>query len=205
MTDDTDTEVQAAAAAEFLALADLLERAPGAWWDTPSLCEGWRVREVVAHMTMAARYSQEAFMALLAEHGFDFTRLSDAVAARDGALPTGELAGCLRSEVMQRWQPPGGGAHGALNHVVIHGLDITVPLGAERRVPAKTLGILLDDLTTGGGHARFGVAVEGRRLRATDLDWSYGSGPELRGTGEDLALAMCGRRLPAGRLEGEPL
>lgn len=203
MTDDT--EVQAAVAAGFRDLAELLDGAPAAWWDTPSLCEGWRVREVVAHMTMAARYSQEAFMALLAEHGFDFTRLSDAVAERDGALPTGELVGALRSEVMGRWQPPGGGAHGALNHVVIHGLDITVPLGTGRRVPGETLGILLDDLTAGGGHAHFGVAVAGRLLRATDLDWSYGSGPELRGTGEDLALAMCGRRLPAGRLQGEPL
>ncbi|MFF7211265.1 maleylpyruvate isomerase family mycothiol-dependent enzyme [Streptomyces sp. NPDC008238] len=203
MTDDT--EVQAAVAAEFTALADLLDGAPAAWWDHPSLCEGWRVREVVAHMTMAARYSREEFMALLAEHAHDFTRLSDAVAARDGALPTGELVGSLRSEVMRRWQPPGGGAHGALNHVVIHGLDMTVPLGAERRVPAETLGILLHDLTADGGHAHFGVAVEGRRLRATDLDWSYGSGPELRGTGEDLALAMCGRRLPAGRLEGASL
>ncbi|MDX2849106.1 maleylpyruvate isomerase family mycothiol-dependent enzyme [Streptomyces sp. PA03-3a] len=203
MTDDT--QVQAAVAAEFRALADLLDGAPDAWWDTPSLCDGWRVREVVAHMTMAARYSQEDFMALLAGHGFDFTRLSDAVAGRDGALPTGELVGCLRSEVMGRWQPPGGGAHGALNHVVIHGLDVTVPLGTRRRVPGETLGILLDDLTAGGGHAHFGVAVEGRLLRATDLDWSYGSGPELRGSGEDLALTMCGRRLPTGRLEGEPL
>ena len=25
-------------------------------WDAPSLCEGWRTREVVAHMTMPARY-----------------------------------------------------------------------------------------------------------------------------------------------------
>ncbi|MGW3242034.1 maleylpyruvate isomerase family mycothiol-dependent enzyme [Streptomyces sp. NPDC001070] len=203
MTDDT--EVQAAVAAEFRSLADLLDGASDAQWDTPSLCEGWRVREVVAHMTMAARYSEEAFMALLAEYGFDFTRLSDQVAGRDAALPTTELVACLRSEVMQRWRPPGGGAHGALNHVVIHGLDVTVPLGARRRVPEKTIGILLDDLTAGGGHARFGVAIDGRRLRATDLDWSYGSGPELRGTGEDLALAMCGRRLPAGRLEGDPL
>jgi uncharacterized protein (TIGR03083 family) len=203
MTDDT--EVQAAVAAEFRSLADLLDGASDAQWDTPSLCEGWRVREVVAHMTMAARYSEEAFMALLAEYGFDFTRLSDQVAGRDAALPTTELVACLRSEVMQQWQPPGGGAHGALNHVVIHGLDVTVPLGARRRVPEKTIEILLDDLTAGGGHARFGVAIDGRRLRATDLDWSYGSGPELRGTGEDLALAMCGRRLPAGRLEGDPL
>jgi len=36
-----------------------------AQWDTPSLCAGWRVREVVAHMTMAARYPEDELMAEL--------------------------------------------------------------------------------------------------------------------------------------------
>ena len=51
----------------------------------------------------------------------------------------------------------------------------------------------------------FGTNIEGRSLQATDLDWSYGSGPPLRGAAEDLALVLCGRAVPAGRLEGEPL
>ena len=64
---------------------------------------------------------------------------------------------------------------------------------------------MLDDLTTGGVHLHFGTAIDGRRLEATDLDWSYGSGAPLRGSAADLALVLCGRRLPPGRLEGEPL
>ena len=47
--------------------------------------------------------------------------------------------------------------------------------------------------------------MDRRALQATDLDWSYGSGPPLRGKAEDLALVLCGRALPAGRIEGEPL
>jgi uncharacterized protein (TIGR03083 family) len=200
-----DIELQPAVAADFLALADLLAGASDAQWDTPSLCAGWRVREVIAHLTMAARYSQEAFMAELERCAFDFTRLSNEVARRDAGLPTTELVANLRSEVMQHWTPPGGGYHGALNHVVIHGLDVTVPLGVRRRSSDDTIRIVLDDLTLGGGHAHFGVEVTGRRLQATDLDWSYGDGAELRGTAEDLALTICGRSLPAGRLDGEPL
>ncbi len=203
MTDDTD--LQPAVAAEFLALAGLLEGATGAQWDTRSLCAGWRVREVVAHMTMAARYSEEEFMAELRRCGFDFGRLSNELAARDGELPPGDLVASLRSEVMQRWTPPGGGWHGALNHVVIHGLDVTVPLGAPRRPPDATIRVVLDDLTAGGVHAHFGIGIEGRSLQATDLDWSYGAGPPLRGTAADLALVLCGRTVPQGRLDGEPL
>ena len=200
-----DAGLQPAVAAEFVALAGLLESATEAQWDTPSLCAGWRVREVIAHMTMAARYSDEEFMAELRRYEFDFGRLSDEVAARDADLPTSELVACLRSEVMRHWTPPGGGWHGALNHVVIHGLDVTVPLGVPRRSPDATIRVVLDDLTAGGVQARFGTSIEGRSLQATDLDWSYGSGPALRGPAELLAVVMCGRKVPGGRLEGEPL
>jgi uncharacterized protein (TIGR03083 family) len=197
--------LQPAVAAEFTSLAGLLAAATDAQWDTPSLCAGWRVREVVAHLTMAARYQEEEFMAELRRCEFDFTRLSNEVASRDARLPTGELVANLRSAVMRHWTPPGGGYHGALNHVVIHGLDVTVPLGAARRCPDETIRVVLDDLTAGGGHAHFGIAIDGRHLQATDLDWSHGSGPALRGTAADLALTLCGRTLPAGHLEGGPL
>ncbi len=200
-----DAELQPAVADEFQALAGLLDSATDAQWDTPSLCAGWRVREVIAHMTMAARYSEEEFMAELRRCEFDFGRLSNEIAARDAGLPASELVAGLRSEVMQHWTPPGGGWHGALNHVVIHGLDVTVPLGVPRRSPDATIRVVLDDLTVGGVHEHFGTSIRGRRLQATDLDWSYGSGPALRGPAGDLALALCGRAIPQGRLGGEPL
>jgi uncharacterized protein (TIGR03083 family) len=203
MTDDAD--LQPAVAAEFQALAGLLDSATDAQWDTPSLCAGWRVREVIAHMTMAARYSEEEFMAELRRCEFDFGRLSNEIAARDAGLPASDLVAGLRSEVMKHWTPPGGGWHGALNHVVIHGLDVTVPLGVPRRTPDATIRVVLDDLTDGGVHEHFGTSIRGRRLQATDLDWSYGSGPALRGPAGELASALCGRAIPQGRLEGDPL
>jgi uncharacterized protein (TIGR03083 family) len=200
-----DAYLQPTVAAELTSLANLLDKASNAQWDTASLCAGWRVREVVAHMTMAARYPQEQFMAELQRCGFDFTRLSNEIAARDANLPSGELIANLRSEVMQHWAPPGGGYHGALNHAVIHGLDVTVPLGAPRLAPDETIRVILEDLTEGDVNARFGMDIAGRHLQATDLDWSFGAGPMLRGPAADLALAICGRSVAPGRLEGAPL
>jgi uncharacterized protein (TIGR03083 family) len=195
----TDSDLQSLVAADYLALADLLDSLTPERWDTPSLCEGWRVREVVAHLTMPARYSEDAFMAELRQCEFDFTRLSNQIASRDAQLPTDELVGSMRDEMLHRWAPPGGGQLGALNHVVIHGLDITVPLGEPRRSPDATIQVVLDDLTQGGVHAHFGTDIRGRTLQATDIDWAYGAGPPLRGSAEDLALHLCGRRLVAGR------
>ena len=200
-----DAYLHPAVAAEFLALADLLDGASDAQWDTPSLCEGWRVREVIAHLTMAARYSEDEFMIELRNCDFDFGRLSNRIASRDAELPANDLVASLRADVMHRWVPPGGGYHGALNHVVIHGLDMTVPLGMQRPLVEGTIRVVLDDLTEGGGHAHFGIDLDGRSLESTDLDWSYGSGPALRGAARDLALVICGRAIPDRRFEGEPL
>ena len=200
-----DAYLQPTVAAELTSLADLLDAASDAQWDTASLCAGWRVREVAAHMTMAARYPEEQFMAELQRCGFDFTRLSNEIAARDARLPASELTGNLRSEVMQHWAPPGGGYRGALNHAVIHGLDVTVPLGAPRLASDQTIRVILEDLTHGDVHDRFGIDVAGRRLQATDLDWSFGQGPVLRGPAADLALVICGRTVAPGRIEGAPL
>lgn len=201
VTSPAGIDPQAAVAAEFLALADLLGALPDAAWDTPSLCAGWRVREVVAHMTMAVRYPPAEFGALLRDCGGDFTRLSNMVASRDATLPRSTLEGNLRDEEMHRWVPPGGGPAGALNHVVIHGLDITVPLGVPRRSPATTMRFILDGLTSGGGHAYFGFDLSGLSLQATDIEWAFGSGAPVRGAAEDLALLICGRTLPPGRIQ----
>ena len=89
MTDDA--ELQPAVAAQFEALAELLSAAPDAAWDTESLCDGWRVREVVAHMTMPARYSDDQFMAELERCGYDFSRLSNEIATRDAEVPPAQL------------------------------------------------------------------------------------------------------------------
>ena len=204
MNPPTGVDLRSAVTTEFLALADLLDTLPDSGWGTPSLCAGWRVREVVAHMTMPVRYSVAQFEAELRDCDGDFTRLSNLVAGRDAALPTSVLVGNLRDEVMHHWTPPGGGHTGALNHVVIHGLDITVPLGVRRRSPDDTLRAVLDDLTQGGTHAHFGFDLGGVSLRATDMDWSFGTGTPISGTSEDLALLVCGRKLPPGRIDGEP-
>ena len=194
-----DIDLSRAVAAEFAALADLLGSATEAQWDTASLCEGWRVREVVAHMTMAARYSEPEFMAELGRCDFDFGRLSNKIASQDAGLPTAELVANLGSEAMRNWTPPGGGWHGALSHVVIHGLDVTVPLGVPRRSPDDAVRVILEDLTEGGGDNPFGIDLAGLSLQATDIDWSCGSGPPLRGPAEDLVLVLSGR---SGKVAG---
>jgi uncharacterized protein (TIGR03083 family) len=191
-------------AAEYEALADLLERGGPAVWDAPSLCEGWRTREVVAHMTMPARADGPAFLAELEASGGDFTRFSNMVAARDGALPVASLLADLRSAQLHSWQPPGGGEQGALVHCIIHSLDIVEAVPLDRRVPLACIRPVLEFVAAEGTRSNpFGVDLSDVELQADDLEWSSGSGALVTGSAQALALLACGRLLPPGRLRGE--
>ncbi|MFI1968291.1 hypothetical protein BLA24_10685 [Streptomyces cinnamoneus] len=199
-----ERDVKAAIAAERRELADLLEGLRADEWNTPSLCEGWRVREVVAHMSMGFRLSLPATLGELVKARGNLHRMTDRVARGDAAAHSvGELSGFLRDNAHHPWTPPVGGVVAALGHDVVHGLDVTVALGLDRRVPEDRLRILLDDIKPSGLRF-FGVDLRGVRLCAEDMDWSYGSGAPVYGAAQDLLLLAFGRRLAHGRLRGEP-
>lgn len=192
--------IRAAVAAERRDQAELLAGLTEQQWDAPSLCEGWRVREVIAHTTLPFRSSGRRVILEILKSGGRFNHASDRMARKDAAaLSADDLVATLRANADHPWTPPGGGAAGALSHDVIHGLDITVALGLDRQVPHERLRLVLDGMNP-RSVKYFGADLEGKRLEATDLDWSFGEGRPVRGLAQDLLLLVCGRRLPAGRL-----
>ncbi|MFD2080184.1 TIGR03083 family protein [Actinopolymorpha cephalotaxi] len=199
----TEDDLRKAVAAERAEQAELLAALSPEQWDAPTLCEGWRVREVVAHTTMPFRVSLAGTLAGLVRARGDFNRMADRYARRAAAeLPPERLIATLRDNVGHPWKPPGGGVGGALAHDVIHGLDITVGLGLDRPVPPERVAAVLAGMRP-RNIAFFGADLAGVRLQATDLDWNHGTGTPLRGLAQDLLLVVCGRRLPPGRLTGE--
>jgi uncharacterized protein (TIGR03083 family) len=196
------TDIRAAVAGERGDLAELLAGLSEDDWDKPTLCAGWRVREVIAHITMPYRLSTPRFVLGLAKARGNFSRFADRQARADaGALSSADLVECLRQNVNHPWKPPGGGYVGALSHDVIHGLDVTVALGIDRQVPAERLHYILDDMNP-RQVKYFGVDLTGIQLQATDLDWTYGTGTPLTGAAQDLLLVLCGRALPPNHLTG---
>jgi uncharacterized protein (TIGR03083 family) len=190
------TDLQPLVAAELAGLAAALEPLPETDWSRPSLCEGWSVGSAVAHLTMAARYPADRFQAELAADGFDFQRMSDRLAARDGSLPARRLLDDLRSDTMAGFEQPGGGWAGSLSHVVIHGLDVTLPLGLGRVCSDEATVIVLDGLVAPGDRTVFGVPLDGSAVRTTDLAWEYGEGPASDTTAGELVATLSGRKLP---------
>ena len=192
------TDLQSFVAPTYDGLADLLASAPIETWDAPSLCANWQVRHVIAHVTMPARFTPEQFGTEMAAAGGDFTVFSDTVAARDASLPLADHLDALRSSLLHAWQPPGGGAAGALSHAVIHSLDVTVALDRPAVAPEGAVIAILDQLTAANG-AYFSVELTGVRLEAADTDWTWGSGDAVRADSGLLVALLSGRTLPDGR------
>jgi uncharacterized protein (TIGR03083 family) len=198
----SEAGIRAAVVAERREQVDLYSSLTEQDWDVPSLCAGWRAREVLAHTTMPFRYSLRRVAWEIAKARGSFDRMADRRARIDAQqLSSAQLWEALRDNIEHPWSPPGGGPLGALSHDVIHGLDVSTPLGLDHHASPDRVGLVLAGLRP-KNIAFFGVDLDDVQLRATDVDWSYGSGEPLHGRGQDLLLLLCGRRVATGRLEG---
>jgi uncharacterized protein (TIGR03083 family) len=189
------------ARAERRELAELCAGLSPAQWDAPSLCEGWRVRDVVAHVVSYEGLGLPGFAGRLVR-----ARLSPHRANRQGVADLSDREPAELLELLRAAQQPTGlltafGARVTLADTLIHQQDVRRPLGLPRKVPAERLRValplaLLAPVVGGAWHVR------GVRLVAEDLDWSWGRGPEARGPGEAVLMAAAGRRGAAGDLRG---
>jgi uncharacterized protein (TIGR03083 family) len=198
-----DEAIRAAVIGERTDLAEVLAGLTPEQWGQPSLCVGWRTREVVAHMTMPFRLPKRRFLSGMIRARGNFDRFADRQAHADTeTMSDQELLAQMRDNIEHPWRPPGGGIVGALSHDVIHGLDITVALGIPRVVPVDRIALILREARE-RNVKYFGTDLSNVRLEATDLDWTFGDGKALHGRGQDLLLVIAGRRLPEGLLVGE--
>lgn len=184
------------------ALAADLKGRGGEEWATPSLCSQWTVRDVLAHMTSTARLTPPAFFGKLIGSGFNFEKVqASGIAANRGSSPADTMA---RFEaVLTSVKHPPGPADTWLGETIVHAEDIRRPLGIVHHYPADAVVQVASFYQ--GSNLLIGSKrrIEGLTLRATDADWSHGTGPEAAGPILSLVLAMTGRKAPIDDLTGE--
>lgn len=171
-------------------------------WAEPSLCPGWTVHDVVAHLVGTARTTRLGFVLGLAAAGFDFHRQNARGVARERGANPAQTLERLRA-VASRTSTPPAPLDTRLVEEVVHGEDIRRPLGLTRAYPMEAVvrALRLQVRTP----ASFGGAKElvaGVRLAATDTDLAIGEGPEVSGTALSLLLAVSGRPVAPDELAG---
>ena len=196
---------------EVADIGRLLEELDGAEWDAPSLCDGWRVRDVVGHMEFGHTRGLGAVVLDLVRYRFDLPRGSSELSVAWGTDHA-------PAELLAIWQRELVGAHArrgvsrfvqwpdALVDHLIHHQDMRRALDRPRTIPPERLMAALDAL--GSIHSPLFETrdrVRPLRLVATDVDWSSGSGPLVEGPGEALLLAAGGRSAAYADLSGPGL
>lgn len=196
------TDVWPIVHAERAALIDDLEGFDDKQWEQPSLCEEWTVHDVVAHLVDTARTTRLGFVVGLARAGFDFDRQNARGVQRErGASPQETLA--RFREVASRTSTPPAALESRIVEEVVHGADIRRPLGLTCSYPRD--GVVRALRLQARTPASFGGAKElvaPLRLTASDADVSIGDGLEVVGPALSLLLAVSGRRVALGDLEG---
>lgn len=184
--------------------ADQIESLDESAWCTPSWCEGWRMHEVLAHLVRNAEMSYRSLTLDLLRGGFRPDQSVSKAARRLGEVPVPELADRLRTAKGGVRLPGFPEAMGLVDPLV-HSADAFRPVGLDLDAPPSDVRPALDALWKRGRVVVHAIPHAGRRLVATDLDWSKGTGPEVRGRGIDLLLLIANRRQVFPSLEGPGL
>ncbi len=188
--------------AERQALIGDLETITPAQWATPSLCVGWSVHDVLAHMIDVAKTTRLGFVRRMVAARGDFDRDNQTGVDRERAEDPAETLAAFRRVAGRTATPPAPLATRLVEEFA-HGEDIRRPLGLRRDYPVEDVVTALRYLAKtsqkwGGGKER----AERVRLVATDADTVIGAGPEVRGSAIALVLALSGRPVGPDELTG---
>jgi uncharacterized protein (TIGR03083 family) len=199
-------QIHAATARERRRIADLLDSLDEAQLGTQSLCAGWDVKTMGSHLVSVLADGGGIGATLLGLRLGGTDRAIDAMARRRAHWPASDIAAALRDLADHRyWRPPPQ-APGLLAEVLCHSGDIRIPLGLPFEPDPQLTAVAMGFLT---GPLPLGLVPVGR-LRgigwcATDIDRTWGRGPQIRGRAADLMMAAVGRTATLDALDGPGL
>jgi uncharacterized protein (TIGR03083 family) len=189
---------------ERQALLALLDGLMPDQWDSPTLCSRWRIRDVVGHLINTTEIHVPSALFAIARSGFQMNRYIDKDARQRGEAPPAQLLADFRAALPRTTCPPRQSALAMLEDIVIHQIDIRLPLGQPRAVPHERMRLVAGYLDGNGFYPGKKLA-QGLRLEATDTDWTTGAGPVVCGPIESLVLTLSGRFIAVKDLHGDGL
>lgn len=188
-------------------LAEFFDSLDGAQLSTQSLCSAWTVRDVLGHSVVPFTVGIGGIMWRTLRKRGSVLQAMESASIEVAKKPVPELTETLRRNAERRVLAPGVGPMGQFTDHCVHLRDCARPLGLAADVPLSDWRLVLDWLPS--KQAARGVVPKGRldglQLMATDQDWSWGSGPEVAGPSEALAMAVAGRPAALADLDGEGL
>ena len=181
--------------------ASFLDGLTSQQWNSPTLCELWTVREVAIHTVSYDELTTAGLVGRFLKGRLNTDRINAIGVADYSDRSPEQITVLIRSYAQPHGLTGGFGGKIALTDGMVHQQDIRRSIGLPRTIDPERLRTALN-------FARFAPTIRGAwrargvRLVANDLDWSHGRGPEVRGPGEALLMAMAGRRAALDDLDG---
>jgi uncharacterized protein (TIGR03083 family) len=186
---------------ERIALADDLGNLTPEQWALPTVCTEWNVHDVLAHLLSLAKMTPPRFITRFAGAGFNFDRFAGKQVEIEGAAGPHATLDAFRAAIPRESAPPGP-KDTWLGESFVHGEDIRGAVGITRQYPldqvARTVAFYAGSEPIIGGKTR----CAGLTLKATDTDFSVGSGDLVEGPVMSLLLAASGRKHALSELSG---
>jgi uncharacterized protein (TIGR03083 family) len=176
-----------------LSVADLLEALTPPEWDQPSLCAGWRVRDVAGHLSLVPTITTWDMVRAAPRGRFNPHRINTLLARRYGDRERQGIVERIREHAGERRTARVLDVRDSLFDVAVHSQDIALPLGRTLDVPVASARAGLDRVWEMGWPFRAQRRLSGLRLNATDAAWTVGGGPPVEGTALALLLLLTGR------------
>ena len=189
-------------AAERRTLAAELEALTPQQWTAQSQCVDWTVRDVVAHVAMTPMLRMGAVLPTMIRYRFDVPRVISVLARNDRRAPA-QLVAALSDVAEARGTPPKATGDNVLADIVLHGQDIRRPLAMPCASSPAALRAAADTLARSDFNCGSAKRSRGLSLVATDVDWSHGSGPAVRGPLHAIIEAIGGRSAATSDLSGD--
>lgn len=178
------------------ALAEMLARLPESDWEQPSLCTGWRVRDVAAHITLIpVPPSTGTLLVDFAKARGNYARFNTVASRRRAARTPAEIVQDLRDFAESRAVPRIVNPANVMWDILVHAQDIAVPLGIDFPTPPDAGAAAADRIWDLHWPFSFGPKRRLGRftLSATDADWTIGTGPEIAGPISAILLLLTER------------
>lgn len=199
-----DTQLWTMIRAARRSLADDLTGLTEDDWRRQSLCAGWTVEQVVAHLTAGASIGRWRWLASILAAGFrpdvhNERRLLEHLG------PTPEDTRHRFEGVIDAEVAPTGDTAAYLGEVMVHGEDIRRPLGIAAAVDVGMWTAVAEFYARRDFTVSSRTLTAGLRLEADDGPFRAGRGSEVTGTTLALVMAMAGRRDYLDELNGAGL
>jgi uncharacterized protein (TIGR03083 family) len=184
-------------------LADLLETLSDEDLRHPSLCDGWTVRDVIAHLTLQQLTLGTALAEWVRHPDVRIDRMTLSWARRAAVRPVPDLIADIRAMVGSRRRNFGVSYEDTLIDCLVHSQDIVLPLGRRLDLPADAAAVAAARVWQRGWPFYAGQRLSGFRIEATDVGWSTGSGAVVTGPVAAILLVSTGRLVALQSLGGE--